>query len=65
MISNFAGTMACLSELNSLSIEDAAYLNSVPDPPNRIKLRGIHLKINYRAICKTDGLLLTLFDFQI
>lgn len=65
MISNFVGTMACLSDLNNLFIEDAAYLKSVPDHPNRIKLQGIHLKISYRATCKTDGLLLTLFDFQI
>lgn len=57
--------MDCLFDLSSLSIEDAAYLKLVPDHPNRIKLRGIHLKINYRAICKTDGLLLTLFGFQI
>ena len=46
MISNFIGTMTCLSNLNHLSEDMQSSLSRFLDHPSRSKLRGIHLKIN-------------------
>ncbi len=45
VISNFIGTMTCLSNLNHLSEDMQSSLSRFLDHPSRSKLRGIHLKI--------------------
>ena len=50
VISNFIGTMTCLSNLNHLSGDMQSSLSRFLDHPSRSKLRGIHLKIKRKDV---------------